>query len=60
MTKIKFETKRALGIMTLDNPPVNAIGIELIDELQDALKKIESSNIRGLIFKAEGDNCRRR
>lgn len=53
MTKIKFETKSALGIMTLDNPPVNAIGIELIDELQDALKKIESSNIRGLIFKAE-------
>jgi len=56
MTKIKFEIKNALGIMTLDNPPVNAIGLELIDELQDALEKIENSGIRGLIFKAEGDN----
>jgi len=33
MEKIKFETKNALGIVTLDNPPVNAIGIELVDEL---------------------------
>ena len=57
MAKIKFETKNALGIMTLDNPPVNAIGLELIDELQGVLEKIESGGgIRGLIFKAEGDN----
>jgi enoyl-CoA hydratase/carnithine racemase len=40
----------------LDNPPVNAIGIALIDELEATLDKIEKSGVRGLIFKAEGDN----
>ena len=56
MKKIKFETKNALGIMTLNNPPVNAIGLELTEELQETLDKIKNSGVRGLIFKAEGDN----
>lgn len=56
MTKIKFETKNALGIATLDNPPVNAIGLELIDDLQNVLSEIKKNAIRGLIFKAEGNN----
>ncbi len=42
--------------MTLDNPPVNAIGLDLTDDLENTLDKIENSGIRGLIFKAEGDN----
>jgi enoyl-CoA hydratase/carnithine racemase len=56
MGKIKFIRKNALGIMTLDNPPVNAIGIELIDELEATLEEIKNSGIRGLIFNALGDN----
>ena len=56
MAKVKFETKGSLGIVTLDNPPLNVISIELGEELRDTLKKIKSSNVRGLILKAEGDN----
>jgi enoyl-CoA hydratase/carnithine racemase len=56
MSKITFETKNALGIVTLNNPPVNAIGLELVDNFQNVLSEIEKSEIRGLIFKAEGEN----
>ena len=37
MAKISFETKNALGIAPLNNPPVNSIGLDLVDDLQNVL-----------------------
>ena len=56
MLKLTFETRQSLGIVTLNNPPVNAIGLELVADFQNVLDEIERNNIRGLIFRAEGEN----
>lgn len=56
MEKIRFETKKSLGIVTIDNPPVNAFGFELINDLEVCLKKIKESGVRALIFRADGEN----
>lgn len=56
MSTMTFATKQSLGIVTLKNPPVNAIGLELVADFQNVLDEIESSNIRGLMFRTEGEN----
>ena len=39
MEKITFETKNALGIAPLNNPPVNTIDLDLVDDLQNVLSE---------------------
>ncbi|MEH0021276.1 MAG: enoyl-CoA hydratase/isomerase family protein [Desulfobacter sp.] len=56
MAKIRFETCNGLGIATLDNPPVNAVGLDMIPDFEQVLAQIDNSNIRGLLFRAAGDN----
>ena len=41
---VDFTQDGTLGILTLDNPPLNLIGAELISDLRDAIGELETSN----------------
>src|SRR3954451_2906659 len=56
MTRLAlFERAGDLGVLTLDNPPLNQIGGQLIDDLSSGLSEIESEpGLRALLLRAEG------
>ena len=55
MAKARLDRDGALGIITLDNPPLNTIGDELIADLLAALAQIEGSpGLRALLIRGEG------
>jgi enoyl-CoA hydratase/carnithine racemase len=55
VAQARFDRDGALGVITLDNPPLNAIGDELIADLLSALAQIEaSSGLRALLIRGEG------
>lgn len=52
---IEFEKKRWLGIIKLNNPPVNSLGIRLLEQLDNELKQIElDEGIRVVIITGVG------
>jgi enoyl-CoA hydratase/carnithine racemase len=56
MSTVRFAREDSLGVVTLDNPPLNLIGRQVIDELLDAVERIEASDgLRALLLRAEGD-----
>lgn len=54
MTKIRFETSGALGLLTLANPPLNLFDEELIADLRAAVNQAMQLPLRGLMVRAEG------
>ena len=53
--KVRFEQDGALGIVTLDSPPLNLIGQELIDDLLAAIAAVEAADgVRAVILRGEG------
>ena len=53
--KVRFEQDGALGTVTLDSPPLNLIGQELIDDLLAAIGDVEAADgVRALILRGEG------
>jgi enoyl-CoA hydratase/carnithine racemase len=55
VAKARLDRDGALGIITLDNPPLNTIGDELIADLLAALTQIEASpGLRALLIRGEG------
>lgn len=55
MPKIKFHTDENVGIITLDNPPLNLISTEVVNDLVNIITTVENSQIRSLILRADGD-----
>jgi enoyl-CoA hydratase/carnithine racemase len=55
MTKTRFEIDGKLGILTLTNPPLNLISMEVIQDIEKMLGDIPQLNLRALLFRAEGD-----
>jgi enoyl-CoA hydratase/carnithine racemase len=54
--KARFVQDGALGTMTLDNPPLNQIGEELIDDLLAAIDQVEAADgLRALVLRGEGE-----
>lgn len=51
---IDIEEKDTFVKLTLNNPPVNAICTELLDELDDKLDSLKSSNPRAIILTGKG------
>ncbi len=51
MDKIRYEKERALGVITLANPPMNLIDLEMVDGIADAVERAENDGLRGLIVK---------
>jgi enoyl-CoA hydratase/carnithine racemase len=55
VAKARFDRDGALGVITLDNPPLNTIGDELVADLLAALAQIEASRgLRALLIRGEG------
>jgi enoyl-CoA hydratase/carnithine racemase len=53
--KARFAQDGAMGIVTLDSPPLNLIGRELIDDLLAAIGEVEAARgPRALILRGEG------
>jgi enoyl-CoA hydratase len=53
--KVRFERDGALATLTLDSPPMNLIGQELIDDLIAALGEVEATDgLRALLLRGEG------
>lgn len=56
MSKVRFEQDGALGIVTLDNPPLNQIDDELIAELVTVVGQLESAaGLRAVLVRGNGD-----
>jgi enoyl-CoA hydratase/carnithine racemase len=54
-TKVRVTREGALGIVTLDSPPLNLIGDEVIAGLQTAIEEIEGADgLRALLLRGEG------
>jgi enoyl-CoA hydratase/carnithine racemase len=53
---VRFTQDGALGTVTLDSPPLNQIGDELIADLREAISEVEASpGLRALLLRGEGD-----
>jgi enoyl-CoA hydratase/carnithine racemase len=49
MPLVRFETRDAVAVITLDRPKVNALSVDLIDELVGAIERAGSSEIRAVV-----------
>lgn len=49
MTTVRFSAEGAVGVITLDRPPVNAISTELVADLAAAVGKAEDVSIRAVV-----------
>jgi enoyl-CoA hydratase/carnithine racemase len=54
--KVRFVQDGALGTVTLDSPPLNLIGQELISDLLAAFGQVEAADgLRALVLRGEGN-----
>lgn len=56
MTKVRFETDGQVGIMTICDPPLNLVSLEIIDGLEQAIVEMERAPIRAALVRAEGEH----
>ncbi len=49
MTTVRFSTHDAVGVITLDRPPVNAISSEVVDDLAAAITQAEDPAVRAVV-----------
>ncbi|MBV9212550.1 MAG: enoyl-CoA hydratase/isomerase family protein [Actinobacteria bacterium] len=52
--KARFERDGHVGIVTLDSPPLNLFGDELIRDIGTAFDEAEDASVRALVVRAEG------
>jgi len=52
--KARLERDGDIGIVTLDSPPLNLFGDELIRDIGTAFDEAESASVRALVIRAEG------
>lgn len=52
MPKIRAEIAQSIATITLDNPPVNALSTELIDELAASLATMQPPDVRVVLIRA--------
>src|SRR5947199_4289405 len=56
MSKVRFETSGALGLVILANPPLNLFDQELIEDLRTAVDQARRHPLRALLVRADGKN----
>ncbi|MFL5827073.1 MAG: enoyl-CoA hydratase/isomerase family protein [Thermoleophilaceae bacterium] len=54
MASARFERDRDVGVVVIDQPPLNLFGDEMFRDLDAAVREAERSDIRGLLIRAEG------
>jgi enoyl-CoA hydratase len=55
MARVRLEREGDVGIVVLDDPPLNLFGQELARELSDALDQVAADPPRALVVRAEGE-----
>lgn len=56
MRKVTFSMDGFLGVISLNDPPFNLLGQELIDDLNSLLDQLPDMNLRGLLLKSGEGN----
>jgi enoyl-CoA hydratase/carnithine racemase len=56
MSSVHFEKHGNVGVITIDNPPVNLTDNALLSALTSVLDAIDTSDTRALLLQAEGDH----
>ena len=56
MTSVSFEKRGNVGLITLDNPPINLVDDDLLLELGKALDEVDRSEVRAVLLHAVGDH----
>jgi enoyl-CoA hydratase/carnithine racemase len=54
MPLVRFEQQDALGVLTVDNPPLNLMSEAVVAGFEDAINAIEPAPIRALLIRTEG------
>ena len=55
---VRTEQDGAVAVVTLDNPPVNALKAALLDELSDELARLDADEgVRAIVIKGEGEEA---
>jgi enoyl-CoA hydratase/carnithine racemase len=56
MSKVRFEQDGALGIVTLENPPLNQIDEEVVNDLGAVVAELENAaGLRAVLLRGSGD-----
>ena len=50
---VRFEVDGPVAVITLDRPPVNALSLELVDAIGDAVDRASSDDIRAVVVTGE-------
>lgn len=56
MSHLRHEIEDGLATVTLNNPPQNRLGPEMIDDLARTIEAVAKSGARALLLRAEGEN----
>ncbi len=56
MSSARFEKQGNVGVVTIDNPPINLADNALFSALVKVLDEVEASDVRALLVQAEGDH----
>jgi hypothetical protein len=56
MRPVHFEKQGNLGVVTIDNPPINLADNPLFAAFTEVLDEVDSSDVRALLIQAEGDH----
>src|SRR3954453_14912539 len=52
--RVRYEREGDIGVVVLDDPPLNLFGVELINDLVAAIEEAEGDLPRALVVRAEG------
>ncbi|HEX4251666.1 MAG TPA: enoyl-CoA hydratase/isomerase family protein [Pseudonocardia sp.] len=56
MSMVKFDVDGQLGLLTVDNPPLNLMSQGVIDGFEEAVNQASVADIRALLVRAEGSH----
>lgn len=56
MSSVRFEKQANVGVITIDNPPINLADNALFAAFETVLDEVEASDIRALLVQAAGDH----
>lgn len=54
MPRVRYERDGAVGLIVMDDPPLNLFGVDLINDLVAAIEEAEGDMPRALVVQAEG------
>src|SRR4051794_10972147 len=52
--RVRYEREGDIGLVVMDDPPLNLFGVELINDLVAAIEEAEGDGIRALVVRASG------